>query len=204
MISKKPTKRTPFLVQHGRIVRDVNVPNDDIGMCECAVGPSECHIDGYASTIEEAKKLAEARYSRFWRDEDMYDIWFDVSEGSGWSEDIGDFADYASSETIDFWMEGLLRKQAENREAIAKVIMKVIDLGGSAGASFVLLKALRECMANSAVGMMANRDEIVSYVYDKDNWYGAEDYDPEYATRILDAARKKALGASAKDFFEEE
>ena len=182
----------------------MNVPNDDISMCECVVGPSECHIDGYASTIEEARKLAEDRYSRFWRDEDMYDIWFDISEGSGWSKDIGDFADYASSETIDFWMEGLLRKQAENREAIAKVIMKVIDLGGSAGASFVLLKALRECMTNSVVGMMPNRDEIVSYVYDEDNWYGAEAYDQEYAMRILDAARKKALGASAKDFFEEE
>lgn len=202
MISKTPTEETPFLVQHGRVTRFVDVPNDDVGMCEPKKEPAEFYVDGYASTFEEAKALAEDRYSRLSGD-DMYGAWFDVSKGSGWDGDLGDYAEWDCSETFDFWMDGLLKEHAENREAIAKVMMKVIDLGASAGRSFVLLKALRECMTNSVVGMMANRDEIVSYVYDRDNWDGEDGYDPEGAMSLLDAARRKALGLSANGFFEE-
>lgn len=204
MISTTQTKETPFIIQHGYVDRRAGYPTDDVDMLEADGEPSEYYIDGYASTIEEAKKFAETCYHRYNNAKESFEVWFDISVGSNWNDDLGEFVDYDCVEVIDFWMEDLLKEQSKNKEAIAEVMMKVIDLINPADKSIVLLRALRECMTNSVVGMMVNRDEIVSYVYDKDNWPDEDAYDPEGAMRLLDVVRKKALGSSAKDFFEEE
>ncbi len=204
MISKIQTKETPFIIQHGYVDRRAGYPTDDVDMLEADGEPGEYYIDGYASTVEEAKSLAEACYRSCKDDEANFGVWFDISKASNWNDDLGEFVDYDCVEVIDFWMEDLLKEQSKNKEAIAKVMMKVIDLINPADKSIVLLRALRECMTNSVVGMMVNRDEIVSYVYDEDNWPDDGVYDPEGAMRRFDVVRKKALGSSAKDFFEEE
>ncbi len=204
MISTTQTKETPFIIQHGYVDRRAGYPTDDVDMLEADGEPSEYYIDGYASTIEEAKKFAEICYHCYNDAKESFEAWFDISVGSNWNDDLGEFVDYDCVEVIDFWMEDLLKEQSKNKEAIAEVMMKVIDLINPADKSIVLLRALRECMTNSVVGMMVNRDEIVSYVYDKDNWPDEDAYDPEGAMRLLDVARRKALGSSAKDFFEEE
>lgn len=201
MISKTPTKETPFQVQHGYASRYVDEPNDDVNMCE-ADEPSEFYVDGYCSTIEEARELARSIYMDNC-EEDRYRLWFDIEEQADWNGETKEYETHNRVEAIDFWMDSLLQTQMENKEAIAKIMMKVIDLENPARTSIVLLKALRECMTNSVVGMMTNRDEIISYVYDKDNWEG-DVYEPELAMRLLDAARKKAMGALSKDYFEED
>lgn len=200
MISKTPTKETPFQVQHGYASRYVTEPNDDVDMCE-GDEPSEFYIDGYCSTIEEAREFARHIYMDNYK-EDRYRLWFDIEEQMGWNDETKEYETYDCVDVIDFWMDNLLQTQMENKEAISKIMMKVIDLENPARTSIVLLKALRECMTNSVVGMMTNRDEIVSYVYDKGNWEG-DAYEPELAMRLLDVARKKEFPVSYKDYFEE-
>lgn len=202
MTSSKQTRETPFIVQHGHCVRDTDVPNDDLQMCRVSKWPSEYWIDGYCSTKEEAESLAANRYLKE-AVSNRYGLIFDISVGSKWDEGVEEFSEYDCVDVRDYWKEGLEAESKENVDIISKLILKVIDLDNGAHPSFVLLKALRECMTNTVVGNMTNRDEIVDFVYDKDNWNDEEAYEPENAMALLDAALRRA-GYQAKDAFREE
>ncbi len=201
MISKTQTKETPFQVQHGYVSRRSDIANDDVELSDVIESPEEWYVDGYASTLEEARRFASLCHLKESK-KDRYSLWFEISESKDWDEESGEYWQSESMEIHDYWMEGLKMSQKENREAIVDIMMKVIDLENPARTSIVLLKALRECMTNSVVGMMTNRDEVVSYVYDEDNWED-DTYEPELAMRLLDVARKKAMGALSVDYFEE-
>lgn len=202
MISKTQTKETPFQVQHGYVSRRVDEPNDDVELSDVIESPEEWYVDGYASTLEEAKRFASLCHLKE-NKKDRYNLWFEISESKDWDEESGEYWQSESMEIHDYWMEGLKMSQKENCEAIVDIMMRIIDMNASDYKSMVLLRALRECMTNSVIGMMTNRDEIVSYVYDKGNWNDEEAYEPELAMRLLDVARKKAMGALSVDYFEE-
>lgn len=191
MISKTQTKETPFIVQHGHCVRDTDVPNDDLQMCWISKWPSDYYVDGYFSTQEEAESYAAGLYLKE-SVSDRYDLIFEVSVGSKWDEDTQAFTGIDSVSVHDYWVEGLEVERKKNEDIISTIILKVIDLGNASPyASFVLLRALRECMTNSVVGMMTNRDEIMDFIYDKDNWRDEEAYDPMSALDSLDTALRK-------------
>lgn len=203
MISKTQTKETPFIVQHGHCVRDTDVPNDDLQMCRISKWPSDYYVDGYFSTQEEAESYAAGLYLKE-SVSDRYDLIFEVSVGSKWNEGVEEFSEYDCVNVHDYWKEGLEVERKKNEDIISTIILKVIDLGNASPcASFVLLRALRECMTNLVVGMMTNRDEIVDFVYDNDNWGDEEAYDPEGAMHLLDAVLKK-VDWQTKDAFKEE
>ena len=202
MISREPTKETPFQVQHGYVRRRSKRPNCDIELSDVVEGPDEWFIDGYASTEKEARgfaALCQAKEAKA----DRYGMWFDITECEDWDEDSGYWLNFETVDVIDFWMEGLKMSRKERREAVVDIMMRAIDLEGPAGATIVLLRALRERMEDPNVEAMASRDEVEGYVSDKRNWDGGA-CEPELAMRLLDMARAKAMGALSKDYFEEE
>ena len=202
MISKTQTKETPFRVQHGCVSRRSGTPNDDVELSDVIESPEEWFVDGYASTLEEAKRFAAICHLKEDK-KNRYSLWFEISEGKDWDEESGEYWQSESMEIHDYWMEGLKMSQKERREAISDIMMRAIDLESPARTSIVLLKALRERMKDTNVRAMTRRDEVEGYVQDKRNWDG-EAYEPELAMRLLDVARKKAMGALSKDYFEED
>ncbi len=202
MTSSKPTKETPFIVQHGYCDRDAKIPNDDLQMCAIDKWPSDYYVDGYCSTEEEAESLAAGLYLKE-SVSDRYGIIFEISVGSKWDEKVEEFTAFDCVNVHDYWKEALEDERRKNEETISELILKVIDLDNGAHPSFVLLKALRECMTNTVVGNMTNRDEIVDFVYDRGNWNDEDAYEPESAMALLDAALKK-VGYPASAAFKEE
>lgn len=201
MISKAQTKETPFQVQHGYASRRSSTPNDDVELSDIIESPEEWYVDGYASTLEEAKRFASLCHLKESK-KDRYNLWFEISKSKDWDEESGEYWQSESMEIHDYWMEGLKMVQKERREAIVDIMMRVIDLENPGRVSIVLLRALRERMEDTNVKKMASRDEVEGYVQDKRNWDG-EVYEPELAMMLLDVARKKAMGALSVDYFEE-
>ena len=201
MISKTQTKETPFQVQHGYVERRSSSPNDDVELSDVIESPEEWFIDGYAPTLEEARRFSALCHLKEGK-KDRYNLWFEISECKDWDEESGEYWNSDSMEIHDYWMEGLKMAQKERREAIVDIMMRAIDLESPARASIVLLRALRERMEDANVRKMVSRAEVEDYVQDRRNWDG-EAYEPELAMRMLDMARAKAMGALSKDYFEE-
>lgn len=196
MESKKPTQTTRYMVQHGYCIRKAQRPNHDAFKSYVVDEPNEWFIDGYADTFGGAITICKDMRKTAFPGDDSYDVLFEILCGSNWNDEIGDFEDWESMETIDFWMKSISERRDEAIGIIDSLILRTIDMDGSCKASWVLLRALQKRMEDTDPDAMLDRYYIQAFVEDRSNW-NDDYYDPSQAMGILDSARKRAIGGAS-------